>query len=107
MRDGSLLQFEPKGPAVLWRNGLPLLESRALFVGQPIHELPASFCTGTEGLGDFFLCGLSGFADERVRSHRIILEKQTAVIRGRDGAVARGQKLFPRRQDPKQRCRWI
>ena len=43
MHDGSFLEFQAKGPAVFWRNALPLLESDALFLGQPIHATASKF----------------------------------------------------------------
>lgn len=43
VHDGSLLEFQAKGPAVFWRNALSLLASEALFPGQPIHQLLSNF----------------------------------------------------------------
>ena len=89
VHDGSLFEFQAKGPAAFWR-ALPLLASGALFPDQPIHQLLSNFSAGTESLGDFCRRGFFGFVNKRVRSHRIIPDKQTAVIRGRDGVVERG-----------------
>jgi len=87
--------------------GVHFHSSRAALVHGPANPPTASkFQHWDRKLGDFCRRGFFGFAN-KPSGHRIIPEKQTGVIRGRDDVAERGRRFLPRRQDPMQRYRWI